>query len=481
MALRRRVNQRLLQRYAPQPDRDLAQPQQPQALRRRAAPSPYATMGGTSTLQRPQAPALQAPPAMQPQRVYQTAAPAPSPLPQTFTQAPAGTQMVNGQEVLPVGWAKLSDGSYVQGWNDLDSDVRSALAAVTSPYLNDYHKQQRLAALGMTPDQIAAVLGGSPQAPISPAGPTTNTGTPGTPNLQSAQVPPGGPSSWGHGGFTMPTGGTQQQPPPWGPGGWGNGGFQLPSLGGGGFPRPPDVAGPPWAPGNGSTNGPGGGTDGNNPGGGGGNNLPPDHANPIEMNPFYVQGLAALDAQLDAELTSLGVEQADVLAINNLINARLGIEHQEGLRQVDESSNARGLYNSGIRTRDRGYTDLSFSQRFEDLGIDTGSKLRDIAHRRGQAESAKKMGVADLALRVAEFLASRGGLDIPSDTGGGNGGGGNGGGGGNSGGPPTPSAAPSTSTINRQGRERPGAKASPVRRKKTTTKKKKKPGGGGTK
>lgn len=204
----------------------------------------------------------------------------------------------------------------------------------------------------------------------------------------------------------------------------------------------PDVAGPPWVGGQpGQPTGagpalpPGGGAGnpgnrGNSPGGGGGQNQPPSQPNVIETNPLYIQGLAALDDELNAILAAAGVEEADAKAFHTLIKSRLGIGHQEGLRRTDESTNERGIYNSGIRTRDRGYVDLDFSQRYQDNDLDLLGKVRGTANKKAEAQAKKKKGVSDLAIRIAEYLVANG---VPGGAGQGNGNGGGGNGNGNGG------------------------------------------------
>lgn len=161
------------------------------------------------------------------------------------------------------------------------------------------------------------------------------------------------------------------------------------------------------------------------PGGGGGGGNGPGNA--IEMNPHYQQGLAQLDDALRAELASIGVERNDMEAMLGLVKSRLGFEHQEGLRRVDEGANERGIFNSGIRMRDRGYTDVDFNRRYQDLDLQRLEGTRGLAQREARAHEDRRRGGNDLALRIAEFLAQTLPLDVPGtapEPGGGGGGGG---------------------------------------------------------
>jgi hypothetical protein len=161
------------------------------------------------------------------------------------------------------------------------------------------------------------------------------------------------------------------------------------------------------------------------------------------MNPHYQAGLAALDDEMRRQLAELNVGAEEAEALMQMTKARLGIEHQETLRRVDEGANERGIFNSGIRTRDRGYADLDFGQRYQDLELDRAARLRGIAQAQAQAHENRRRGVNDLAIRIAELLTNtlpddvagtRPEGDLPGNGGGnGNGNGGNGGGGGGAG------------------------------------------------
>lgn len=134
--------------------------------------------------------------------------------------------------------------------------------------------------------------------------------------------------------------------------------------------------------------------------------------NPIEMNPQYQAGIAQLDDEMRRALANYDIAGEEAEALMRLAKERMGIQHQESLRRVDESANERGIYNSGIRMRDRGYTDLDFGQQYQDLELDRARRLREIAEGKAGAVEGRRRGQNDLAMRIAEYLAQT----LPDDV-----------------------------------------------------------------
>ena len=97
-------------------------------------------------------------------------------------------------------------------------------------------------------------------------------------------------------------------------------------------------------------------------------------------------------------------------AYNNLTNmfnlglGRLGTNEAEAIRGVDETSNDRGLYGSGIRTTNRAKTNLDYDRQRQDQVYDFMGKYQDLMNTATQAGSAydqsMSQAVADLTDRM---------------------------------------------------------------------------------
>jgi hypothetical protein len=151
------------------------QPQQPQGR----DPSMQAPMPGQLSPQQvgftppqqqqpyyPQPQMPQAPQQQAPERVM-----GPQPWQPTVSGVPVHSQVPgwDGQGPLPVGWAEVSPGVYVENWNGLSPEQRSAITAYGSPTMNDTAQQAAGGYIDNGPQQFGPLGGGgSGYAPMQP-------------------------------------------------------------------------------------------------------------------------------------------------------------------------------------------------------------------------------------------------------------------------------------------------------------------------
>jgi hypothetical protein len=130
------------------------------------------------------------------------------------------------------------------------------------------------------------------------------------------------------------------------------------------------------------------------PGAGGIPNLPPDA--------LYEAQRRQLEDQLAAQLAAIGVERDQIPAITQLLTARMATQQEESTRQVNEGANARGLYDSGIRTTNVARSDLGYEQQRQDLAMQMAERQRAIAQQEADARAAYQAQLMEALLGLAE-------------------------------------------------------------------------------
>lgn len=98
----------------------------------------------------------------------------PAPYQPTVSGVPVHSQVPgwDGQGPLPVGWAEVSPGVYVENWNGLSPEQRSAVSAYGNPYLNNQGQQAAGGYIDNGPQQLGPIGGGmTPMQPLRPLAP----------------------------------------------------------------------------------------------------------------------------------------------------------------------------------------------------------------------------------------------------------------------------------------------------------------------
>jgi hypothetical protein len=108
-----------------------------------------------------------------------------------------------------------------------------------------------------------------------------------------------------------------------------------------------------------------------------------------------------LEDALAGELANIGVARDQIPATLQLLRERMDTEQRESLRQVDESVNARGLYNSGIRTRDRDVATQGYDRRRQDLALGAAGDFNTLAQQESAARSNYARGLQELLMALA--------------------------------------------------------------------------------
>lgn len=125
----------------------------------------------------------------------------------------------------------------------------------------------------------------------------------------------------------------------------------------------------------------------------------------LPLSPEFEAQRRALEDQLAQELTAIGVARDQIPAYIRLITERLSTEQAEGERQTNEGAEARGIYDSTIRTTDLGRVRTGFDRSRQDLASDTARQYSDLAARQSGALTGYQGGIAELLLALAQQQA----------------------------------------------------------------------------
>ena len=171
-----------------------------------------------------------------------------------------------------------------------------------------------------------------------------------------------------------------------------------------------------------------GGTGGSLPGPGQGaapaptpNPAPNPGASTLTLSPQAEAARRALEDELSATLASIGVARDQIPATLNLVTTRLLNDQAEDLRNTDETANARGIYNSGIRSTDRGRVTSGYDRKRSDLASDAARQLSELASAESGAHSSFNRSWADILLQLARDAAADPNYGVGSSDGAGNG------------------------------------------------------------
>lgn len=116
----------------------------------------------------------------------------------------------------------------------------------------------------------------------------------------------------------------------------------------------------------------------------------------------------SLDDALAAELASVTTDRQQIPALIALVSERMMTDQTEDLRRTDEGANARGLYNSGIRTTNREKVDLGYGRQRQDLASQAATQYSDLARRETGAYTTYQQGLAEALLQLAQTAAANG-------------------------------------------------------------------------
>lgn len=136
-------------------------------------------------------------------------------------------------------------------------------------------------------------------------------------------------------------------------------------------------------------------------GGQGGSPTPNPGASSLTLSPQAEAARRGLEDELAATLASIGVARDQIPATLELITARLLSDQEEDLRNTDENANARGIYNSGIRTTDRGRVTQGYDRKRADIAADAAQQLADLAAAESGAYAGFNRSWADVLLDLA--------------------------------------------------------------------------------
>jgi hypothetical protein len=122
----------------------------------------------------------------------------------------------------------------------------------------------------------------------------------------------------------------------------------------------------------------------------------------LPLDPLYEQQRRGIEDQLAAQLAAIGVEREQIPAITQLLTSRMATQQEESTRQLNEGMNARGLYNSGIRTTDLARSDLGYERQRQDLAMQMAERQRALAQQEAEARAAYQSQLMEALLGLAE-------------------------------------------------------------------------------
>lgn len=136
----------------------------------------------------------------------------------------------------------------------------------------------------------------------------------------------------------------------------------------------------------------------------------------LPLSPEFEAAHRQLDDALSQALTGIGVQRDQIPALLAQLSARMDTDQQESLRQTDEAANARGIYNSGIRTQDRGKVNLGYDRQRQDVANTTAQQYAELAQAESGARSGYAKDLADLYQELARLTAQQDTLASPRPT-----------------------------------------------------------------
>lgn len=134
----------------------------------------------------------------------------------------------------------------------------------------------------------------------------------------------------------------------------------------------------------------------------------------LPLSPEFEAGTRALEDSLAGELANIGVAQQDIANMVELAKARLATDLADEKRQIDESSNARGIYDSGIRTSDRNKAQFRADRRLVDIGLTAAEQLRQLALQESGARGDYLRDLAELLADSARGAAQDEDAAVPT-------------------------------------------------------------------
>lgn len=126
----------------------------------------------------------------------------------------------------------------------------------------------------------------------------------------------------------------------------------------------------------------------------------------LPLSPEFEQGRRMLEDELAAALAQIQVGRDEIPAIVNMIEARLKNDEVDDVRRTNEAANARGLYNSGIRTTDVGRVNQAYGRQRQDVGTEMARTLRDLAGQESTARGGYDRGLLELLLEEGRRTAA---------------------------------------------------------------------------
>lgn len=289
-------------------------------------------------------------------------------MPPVYSQPPPGSQMGPNGIILPPGWAQVGD-MYVQGWNQMTPEQRSALAAQANPNMNQAGQQGFYEQAGW-------------QGPVQPQPQFLPQGT-------NPMQPEGSPF------YDQPN---QAQPAPQQmnvnqvdnryPGG-GQDFRQAPAQGATAVAERAELA-----------------AAGVDPRGRGRSDAPAPAELGLPLSPEFEAGRRALEDELSGTLASIATSREELMSMVELVKARLATDLADEKRMIDEQMNARGIFDSGVRTRDTNRAQFQSDRTLVDVGLDAAGKLNQLAASESGARSSYLKGLAELLMNAARNSAT---------------------------------------------------------------------------
>lgn len=143
---------------------------------------------------------------------------------------------------------------------------------------------------------------------------------------------------------------------------------------------------------------------------------PEDDALGLPLSPEFEAARRALEDNLAAELAAIGVARAEIPALVELVTQRLATDQAEVERRTNEAANARGVYNSTIRTDDLGDVRAGFDRNRQDFAFDVARMFGELSQRESGARGDYNRSLSELLLALAQDQATDDRTVVPREA-----------------------------------------------------------------
>lgn len=132
---------------------------------------------------------------------------------------------------------------------------------------------------------------------------------------------------------------------------------------------------------------------------------PPPGLEGLPLDPFFEAGRRSLEDEMTGRLASIAGLRGQLGPERDLALARIGTNEGIDRRQLDEGLAGRGVFESGIRTRDQGMLGTQYLRTRQDLANDFGQRTAGLANQEADVRGGYQRGLMELLMDLANRQA----------------------------------------------------------------------------